>query len=74
MKAEKQKERVHIHLDFSFVKDYMAKGGLMMQSVRCIECGGNLSLPESGSQVVCEACGTTIYAQDIFDKIKALIG
>jgi ribosomal protein S27E len=74
LKEEKQKDRVQILLDFSFVKDYMGKGGLVMQTVKCTECGANVTLPESGNQVNCEHCGSILYAQDIFDKIKALIG
>ena len=73
-KEEKQKERVHVLLDFSFVKEYMGKGGLVMQTVKCTECGASVSLPESGNQVTCGHCGSTLYAQDIFDKVKALIG
>jgi len=74
LEAEKRKERVHVLLDFSFIKNYMEKGGLVLQTVRCPNCGAPMKLPESGSEVVCSHCASTIYAQDIFEKIKALIG
>ena len=74
IEAEKRKARVHIMLDFSSLKDYMKKGGLVLQTVKCPFCSGPLKLPESGNQTTCEHCGNTIYAQDIFEKVKALIG
>jgi hypothetical protein len=43
-------------LDFSSLKEYMEKGGLVLQKTKC------------------EYCGSTIYAQDIFEKVKSLIG
>jgi len=74
LEAEKRKERVHILIDFSFIKSYIEKGGLVMQTFKCPECGAPVKLPESGNQVICSHCGSTIYAQDIFEKVKALIG
>jgi len=71
---EKKKERVHVLLDFSFLKSYMEKGGLAMQTFKCPECGAPTKLPESGNEVKCGHCGNTIYAQDIFEKVKGLIG
>jgi len=74
IEAEKKKERVHIMLDFSFLKDYMKKGGLALQTFKCPECGAPMKLPESGDHATCKHCGNTVYAQDIFEKVKTLIG
>lgn len=74
LEAEKKRERVHILLDFSFLRSYMEKGGLKVQTLKCPNCGAPVKLPESGNQTECEHCGSTIYAQDIFEKVKALIG
>ncbi len=74
LQAERQKERVHVHLDFSFLKNYMKEGGLMLQVVKCPECGANVELPETGNQIYCAHCGKAILAQDIFKKVKELIG
>jgi len=71
---ERKRERVHVLLDFSFLKNYMERGGLVIQSVKCLECGAPIKLPEKGSQAVCDYCGKTVYAQDVFTKIKDLIG
>ena len=74
IEEEKKRERVQVVMDFSFVNDYIAKGGLRLQTVKCPECGGRLKLPESGKQTVCEHCGNTVYAEDILQRIKDLIG
>lgn len=74
IEAEKKKERVHVMLDFSGLKEYMEKGGLILQKTKCPECGGPLPLPTTGSQTKCEHCGSTVYAHDIFEKVKSLIG
>jgi ribosomal protein S27AE len=74
MEAEKKKERVQIVLDFSSLKDYMEKGGLVLQKTKCPECGAPMALPTTGTQTRCEHCGSTVYAQDIFEKVKSLIG
>lgn len=70
---EKKKERLHVMLDFSFLKTYMEKGGLVMKVLKCPECGASIEFPESGTQTKCSHCGKTIYAQDIFEKVKSLL-
>jgi len=70
----KKKERVHVLLDFSFLENYMEKGGLMMQTFRCPHCNAPSKLPKDGTETVCNHCGSTVYAQDIFEKVKELIG
>lgn len=71
--TEKKRERVHVMLDFSFLKTYMEKGGLVMQVLKCPECGGPVEFPKSGAETKCSHCGKTIYAQDIFEKVKGLL-
>jgi ribosomal protein S27AE len=73
VEAEKKRERVQIVLDFSSLKTYMEQGGLVLQKVKCPECGGPIKLPQSGNQTFCEHCGSSIIANDIFEKIKNLI-
>ena len=70
---EKKKERVQIVLDFSALREYMEKGGLVLRKTKCPECGANIPLPDAGNQTKCKHCGSVIYAQDIFEKIKSLI-
>ncbi|MGA2385403.1 MAG: hypothetical protein ABSG33_02590 [Candidatus Bathyarchaeia archaeon] len=73
MEAEKKRDKVHVMLDFSFLKSVMEKGGMVMQVLKCPECGATVDFPKSGNQTVCTHCGKTIYAQDVFEKIKGLI-
>lgn len=73
IESEKKRERVQLVPDFTALKEYMIRGGLVLQTMKCPECGGPIKLPESGSQTKCEHCGNTILAQDIFEKIKNLI-
>jgi len=68
-----RREKIEALSDFGALKDFMVKGGLMLQTVKCPECGGPIKLPESGNQTRCDHCGNTILAQDIFEKIKGLI-
>lgn len=74
IESERRKERVTVVLDFSSLKDYMEKGGLAMQTFRCPNCSAPVEFPEKGKTTKCTHCGTKIYARDIFEKIKELIG
>lgn len=74
IESEKRKERVQVVLDFSSLKDYMEKGGLIMQTFKCPNCSAPVEFPENGKTTKCAHCGTKIYARDIFEKIKELIG
>jgi ribosomal protein S27AE len=73
LEAEKRKERVQIVIDFSMLNEYMKNGGLVLQNTKCPECNAPMPIPASGNQVVCQHCGSTVLAQDIFEKIKSLI-
>ncbi len=71
--AEKKKERVQIVIDFSTLTEHMQKGGLILQKTKCPACGAPIAIPTAGKQTICQHCGSTILAQDIFEKIKDLI-
>jgi DNA-directed RNA polymerase subunit RPC12/RpoP len=73
-KEEKRKERIQYVLDFSFLKMQMEKGGVVVQNIKCPNCGASVVLPSGGSSMNCQYCGSMIYAQDVFDKMKGLIG
>ncbi len=67
------KTNIQIILDFSSLKDIMAKGGLIMATYKCPNCNGMVNIPEAGKVLVCQYCGTPIKPVDIFEKIKSLI-
>lgn len=75
VEAEKKKERVQLQIvvDFSTLKEYMEKGGLVLQNTKCPECNAPIPIPTSGNQVICQHCGSTIQAQDLFEKIRSLV-
>ncbi len=52
----------------------MEKGGMMVQKISCANCGASMGLPEKGNTVECAYCKTTHRVEDIFEKIKRLIG
>ncbi len=71
---EKKQARVQYVLDFSFLKNQMEKGGIMVSTIRCPNCGGTLALPSTGVSVRCERCSSDVVAQDVFDRMKGLLG
>jgi hypothetical protein len=72
-RMENEKECVQIIIDFSSLKEVMAKGGIVMTSYKCPECNCKLDVPEAGKVLVCSYCSTPIKPVDIFEKIKSLI-
>ncbi len=70
---DKTKQSTQINLDFSSLKEILAKGGMVMTTYRCPDCNGTLTLPEAGETMTCQYCGTSIKPVDIFQRIKSLI-
>ena len=73
IEAQKRKERIQVILDFGALKEYMVRGGLVLDTLKYPECGGPIKMPDDGNQTRCEHCGKTILAQGTFDKIGSLI-
>ncbi|MCE5295484.1 MAG: hypothetical protein LLG16_00045 [Euryarchaeota archaeon] len=69
-----RRDKVQIMLDFDSLRDEMAKGGIVMKAIKCPNCNAAVDMPEAGCRVECQYCGSSIVAQDIFDKMKGLIG
>jgi ribosomal protein S27AE len=74
VERERRQDKVQVLLDFSFLRKYMEDGGMVVQNLKCPECGASVKFPDAGSQSVCDHCGANIYANDVFKKIKDLIG
>ncbi len=47
--------------------------GMVGKYAKCPQCGASVDFPKSGNQTQCVHCGKTIYAQDVFEKVKGLI-
>ena len=71
---ERRKERIQYVLDFSFLKAQLEKGGIVVQTAKCPHCSAAVSIPSSGTATKCQYCGSVVYAHDVFEKMKGLIG
>lgn len=74
LERERRMGRVQYVLDFSFLKAEMERGGVVVQTIRCPACGAGIALPSSGSTTKCPYCGSMVQAQDIFEKMRGLVG
>lgn len=74
IESQRTKEDVQAMVDFSILRDYMEKGGISVQAVKCPQCKAPLTMPENGSFVKCSYCGANVYASDIMNRVKQLIG
>jgi len=73
LKAQKRMERVQVVLDFTSLKEVLSKGGVVMSTFKCPNCGATVNIPDSGKVVACKHCGAPVKAIDIFEKIKSLL-
>lgn len=71
---ELDRKKIPVVIDFSFLKTFIEKGGIVLTALKCPHCGAPIKMPKNGTATVCDHCGSTIYAQDIFEKVKTLIG
>jgi len=70
---ERRQDKVQLVLDFSSLKEQMDKGGLVVQTIKCPTCGASVDLPSNGNTTKCKYCHSTIYAADLFEKLKAML-
>jgi len=61
-------------VDFSQLASMMGQKGLVLQVIQCPNCLGKVDVPKVGNLAKCQYCGKDIYAVDIFDKFKGLLG
>jgi len=73
LEARKDKERIQVVLDFSSLKDVLARGGVVMSSYNCPKCNAMIEIPEAGKVMICKYCGAPVKPVDIFDRIKSLL-
>ena len=74
LESQRKQERVHVMLDFSFLRQYMEKGGMVVQTFKCSNCGAPIRIPQTGNTVNCTHYQTPQHVDDIFEKVKSLIG
>jgi len=73
LQKEEKSKKIQVVVDFSFLKSVAEKGGIVLTTVSCPSCGGQVELPKSGNLAECKYCGKQVYATDIFEKIKHLV-
>jgi len=70
----KEKQTIQVILDFSSLRDIIKEnGGIILSTYKCPNCTGMVDIPESGKDMICKYCGTSIKPVDIFEKIKGLV-
>ena len=70
---EQKQRKATVTIDFSSLKSLIEKGGIVLTTLACPMCNGPLRIPTDGTETVCQHCGGTVYAQDIFKKLKTLL-
>lgn len=70
---EIESEKRKVIVDFSTIRDLLQKGGIVLYTAKCPNCGALLELPESGNKTTCEHCGATVYAEDMLKKLRELL-
>lgn len=51
--------------DFSTLRDQLMRLGIVLKTLKCPNCGGDVEAPLSGMSVVCKYCGSQILASQI---------
>jgi LSD1 subclass zinc finger protein len=62
-----------VMVDFATILSQLENKGIMLQSLECPSCKGQLEYPKEGNSITCKFCGATIAAIDVFEKFKALL-
>ena len=60
-------------LDFHSIYSQLENKGIVLQVLECPSCSGKLEYPKEGDTVVCQFCGATVHAVDVFKKFKDLL-
>ena len=60
-------------LDFASIHAQLENKGIVLQTLECPSCNGNLEYPKDGDVINCQFCGATVHAVDVFKKFKDLL-
>ena len=60
-------------VDFASIYSQLENKGIVLQTLECPSCNGNLEYPKNGDEIVCQFCGATVHAVDVFKKFKDLL-
>ena len=73
MEKERSRMGTKVIMDFSFLKDILERGGIIIQSTKCPNCGSAVRFPEGGTMVRCTYCGSDLQAYDILERLRSII-
>jgi hypothetical protein len=62
VEAGRKNENAHL-MDFSTLRERMIRMGIVLKTIRCPSCGGDVDAPASGTSAICKYCGSEILAQ-----------
>lgn len=60
-------------IDFASLYSQLENKGIILQTLECPSCNGNLEYPKDGDVINCQFCGATVHAVDVFKKFKDML-
>jgi ribosomal protein S27AE len=63
----------HVVIDFARIIEAAKGRGIILDKVECPHCGAAITIPVSGEHFKCEYCGKTVYATNVFDRLKDIL-
>jgi hypothetical protein len=60
-------------IDFASLYSQLENRGIVLQTLECPSCNGKLEYPKNGDEIVCQFCGASVHAIDVFKKFKDLL-
>jgi len=72
-KALIESKVVQVSIDYSTLRSLLTQKGFVLEAVKCPVCGGSLSVPDKGNITTCQYCKSTVYASDIFERLRTIL-
>lgn len=70
---ERKSVQYQVSIDFASLFTQLKGKGILLESLECPSCKGQLEYPESGSVVICKYCGSNVSAIDVFEKFRTFL-
>jgi len=63
-----------LKIDFASLLQQTRGKGFILETIECPNCGGKVTIPKTGNITRCQHCGKDVYAVDIFERFKQVLG
>lgn len=73
MEKERSRMGTQLIMDFSFLRGILERGGIIIQSAKCPNCGSAVRFPDGGTMVTCTYCGSDLQAYDVLERLRSII-